>query len=358
MVPDAIPLEQVKRALIIKLRHHGDVLLTTPVFSALKRAAPDCEIDALVYGETAPMLEGHPAVERIHRIERNWKDLGLFARLLEEWSLYATLRARNYDLIIHLTDQGRGARLSRWLKPRWSVAPARKGRLWRRSFTHQYAATGKANRHRVECNLDALRRLGISIDLAGKQLTLTTGFEAETRVDSLLEQHHLEFGSFIHIHPTSRWLFKTWAPERVAALIDGLAAKGWPIVLTAAPDPKELALIERIIALAHAPVVNLAGQLSLKEMAALSAHARLFIGVDSAPMHIAAAVSTPVVAIFGPSGELEWRPWGVPHRVVASDFHPCRPCGLDGCGGGKISECLSMLPAGRVLEACEQLLAE
>ncbi|HTY98266.1 MAG TPA: glycosyltransferase family 9 protein, partial [Rhodocyclaceae bacterium] len=182
------------------------------------------------------------------------------------------------------------------------------------------------------------------------------GADAERRVETLLAQHGLGFHGFVQLHPASRWLFKTWPAERVAALVDGLAARGDRVVLTAAPDPQELALVGAIVAAAHVPVVNLAGQLSLKEMAVLSAHARLFVGVDSAPMHIAAAVDTPVVGIFGPSGELEWRPWGVPYRIVASEFHPCRPCGLDGCGGGKISECLTSLPAGKVLAACDELL--
>jgi heptosyltransferase-3 len=75
-------------------------------------------------------------------------------------------------------------------------------------------------------------------------------------------------------------------------------------------------------------------------------------------MHIAAAVGTPVVALFGPSGEIEWGPWQVPHRVVVSNDHPCRPCGNDGCGGGKISECLTTLPVERVEAAVRALLAE
>jgi heptosyltransferase-3 len=105
-------------------------------------------------------------------------------------------------------------------------------------------------------------------------------------------------------------------------------------------------------------VVNLTGQLSLKQLAALSARARIFVGVDSAPMHIAAAMRTPVVALFGPSGDQEWGPWQVPHRVVSSTHHPCRPCGFDGCGGGKVSDCLTSIPAARVLGAVTQLLAE
>ena len=97
--------------------------------------------------------------------------------------------------------------------------------------------------------------------------------------------------------------------------------------------------------------------LSLKHLAALTARAKLFIGVDSAPMHIAAAVQTPTVALFGPSGELEWGPWRVPHRVVASSEHACRPCGNDGCGGGKVSECLTRLSQEAVLSAVDALIA-
>ena len=84
----------------------------------------------------------------------------------------------------------------------------------------------------------------------------------------------------------------------------------------------------------------------------------MFVGVDSAPMHIAAAMQTPTIALFGPSGEHEWGPWRVPARVVASDRFPCRPCGQDGCGGGKVSECLTTLPVAQVHEALRALLAE
>ena len=114
-------------------------------------------------------------------------------------------------------------------------------------------------------------------------------------------------------------------------------------------------MIKRIVAPLATPPVNMAGQLSLKELAALSARARCFVGVDSAPMHIAAAMQTPVVALFGPSGDKEWAPWHTPHRTLTSDF-PCRPCGLDGCGGSKISECLTTIPVERVLDAIDSLL--
>jgi heptosyltransferase-3 len=130
------------------------------------------------------------------------------------------------------------------------------------------------------------------------------------------------------------------------------------VVLTAAPDDKERAMIAQVAAATGTALIDLAGQLSLKELAALTARARLFVGVDSAPMHIAAAMGTPTVAIFGPSGDREWGPWQVASRIVVSADHPCRPCGRDGCEGSKISACLTELPVERVWAACAELLAE
>ena len=83
-LPDAVPLGEIRRALVTKLRHHGDVLLASPVFSTLARAAPHVEIDALVYRETAPMLANHPAIARIHLIDRDWKRSGVLAQAAAE----------------------------------------------------------------------------------------------------------------------------------------------------------------------------------------------------------------------------------------------------------------------------------
>jgi heptosyltransferase-3 len=358
MVPDAIPFSSLRRVLVTKLRHHGDVLLSTPVFSALHRASPLCEIDALIYADTAAILDGHPAINRIHRIDRQWKRLGVVAQARAEWRLFSDLRSRDYDLIVHLTEHRRGAWLARLLGPRWAVAPLVKGRdkSWRKSFSHLYPKPLAGGRHTVERNLDALRRLGLAIVPEDRPLSLAVGEADRQSIDALLAEAQVPAGGFVHVHPASRWLFKAWPAERVATLIDRLAEEGWPAVLTAAPERIELALADSVSAACRSKPVNLAGRLNLKQMAALSARARLFVGVDSAPMHIAAAVGTPTVGIFGPSGEIEWHPWGVAHRVVTSDAHPCRPCGIDGCGGGKIAECLTTLTAERVLAACRELL--
>jgi heptosyltransferase-3 len=171
-----------------------------------------------------------------------------------------------------------------------------------------------------------------------------------------MTEHGLTTQGFIHLHPASRWGFKCWPAERVGALCDALAARGWPLVLTSAPDAKEKALIAEVRKATQVSMIDLSGQLTLKELAALTARAKLFVGVDSAPMHIAAAMGTPVVAIFGPSGDREWGPWQVQSRIVTSLTHTCRPCGRAGCNDSKISECLTNLPVSQVLAACEALL--
>jgi heptosyltransferase-3 len=348
MVKDAVPLGECGRALVVKLRHHGDVLLASPVLGALKAHARAMEIDALVYDDTAQMLQGHPALARLHTVGRQWRNAAALKKIGNEVGLFRTLRARRYDLIVHLSEQPRGAWLARTLGARYSVAPkmADRGNYWAKSFTHLYPLI--ARRHMVEVNLDALRRIGVQPSLGERKVVFVPGEEAEASVARLVGD-----GPFIHMHPASRWRFKCWTAEKNAELLDRLAAEGHRVVITAAPD--EDAFINEILGKAKSKPLNLAGQLSIKQLGALTARARLFVGVDSMPMHLAAAMGTPALALFGPSGEHEWGPWGAAHRVVSST-HSCRPCGQDGCGGGKLSECLTLLPVEVVHAAARELL--
>jgi heptosyltransferase-3 len=359
MVKDAVPLVGIARALVVKLRHHGDVLLATPVLGVLEARAPRMEIDALVYDDTAPMLEGHPSIARLHLVGRNWRNEPLASRMALEQRLFAALRARRYDLLVHLSEHPRGAWLARLLGARYRVAPAVPGRgaLWRSSFTHLFATPRNGRRHQVELNLDALRRIGVQPEEDERRVVFVPGAAAAQSVASLLAAQGLREHGFVQVHPASRWQFKCWPAGKCAELVDRLAAAGHRVVLTAAPDPRETALVKRIVEVSKAKPVDLSGKLSVKQLGALSAQARLFVGVDSMPMHLAAAMGAPTVALFGPSGELEWGPWGAAHRVVASARHSCRPCGLDGCGGGKVSECLTTLPVTEVMDAVNELLA-
>jgi len=348
MVKDAVPLEECRRALVVKLRHHGDVLLAAPVISVLK--ARGLEVDALVYDDTAPMLAGHPGLSQLHRVGRGWRKHWVVNRFFSEKHLFSELRARRYDLLVHLSEQPRGAWLARTLGARYSVAPAirERGAWWRRSFTHLYPVAPR--RHQVEVNLDALRRIGIQPAPAEKDVVFVPGAEAERKVEALLDGR-----PFVHLHPASRWTFKCWPAEKNAELIDRLSADGIKVVVTAAPVEAEKQFIDEILSKTSAKPLNLAA-LTIKELGALTARARLFVGVDSMPMHLAAAMGTPALALFGPSGEAEWAPWGAAHRVVSSS-HTCRPCGLDGCGGSKVSECLTTLPVDVVHATARELLA-
>ena len=354
---DRVPTESVKHALVVKLRHHGDVLLASPVFTALKTSFPQIEVDALVYADTVDMLSLHPAISQVHAIDRKWKQLGITGQIRAETRLLRALHQRHYDLIIHLTEHWRGAWLSRFLKPQWSVGPVVRGRskYWKRSFSHTYSVPPHALRHTVEANLDALRRIGIQPLEMDRRLTMTPGVPAEQAVSLHLEKMGLLSQQFIHIHPASRWFFKCWPVRKMVDLITRLQSEGHSVVLTAAPDRNELAMIDSIQAALTLPVASLAGKLSLKELAALTSYAKLFIGVDSAPMHIAAAMNTPTIALFGPSGEKQWGPWSDTARVLTSQ-HTCRPCGLDGCGGGKVSDCLTAITVEAVFDAATELM--
>jgi heptosyltransferase-3 len=339
----SVPLQELSRILVVKLAHLGDVLLAAPVVSVLKRHAPHAEVDALVYEETAPMLSGHPGLAELLAIRRG--------DVRAELALLRKVRARGYQLVVALSDKPRIAFLARLSGARYAVTSARAGRpgFLRRSFTHFYAIPPGNSRHTVEVHLDALRALGIRPTPEERRIVLVPGAEAERRIDELRLPER-----FVAIHPASRWLFKCWPAGRLAELINTLQARGERVVLTGSRDADESALVEQVVRGLDAPVINLSGQLGLKELAALIGRARLFVGVDSAPMHMASAMGTPAVALFGPSGDVEWGPWQIPHRIVTSD-HPCRPCGYNGCGGGNRSDCMEAIPVRPVLAAVDAL---
>lgn len=362
MLNDAVDFSQVKTVLVIKLRHFGDTLLTSPVFSVLKAHHPHLDIDALVYKETRTMLTFHPAISQIFGIQRSQSHASVVQQLKTEYNLFKQLKARRYDLIIHLTEHNRGLWLTGLLKPRYSVTYRFPGfsswrkKLWKKIFTHlTHHATPQ--RHIVEKHLDTLRRMGLYPGRSERALSLAVGDDVEQRIGALLAQKGLKKHPYIHIHPTSRWLFKCWPSEKFSALINKLHNAGHTVVLSAAPDANEKAFVQAIQQQLEQPVVDLSGQLTLTEMAVLTRHAQCFVGMDSVPMHIAAAMNTPVVVLFGPSGDLEWGPWQVTSKVITLAY-ACRPCGQDGCGGGKISECLVEIPVNTVFSAVQSLIGQ
>ncbi|MDN0084112.1 putative lipopolysaccharide heptosyltransferase III [Crenobacter sp. SG2305] len=344
---------------MVKLRFHGDVLLSSPVLSVLKDALPHAEIDALVYRETGDMISGHPALSQLFAIDKAWKRLGPVGHWRAEWRLLQQLKARKYDLVVVLTEQNRCAWLVRLLKPRWSVGPVwgGSGRFFKKSFTFLNRLVPDNSRHIVELHLDALRHLGIYPAETARQLTMPVPAEVQADTTAMLQSAGAQLQRYIVVHPASRGDYKCWKPERVAEVINRLTARGEQVVLTAAPTADEQAMIAAIRQRLERPVLDLTGQLSLKQLAVVIDQAKLLLGVDSVPMHMAAAMQTPVVALFGPTSPVVWGPWQVPHRLVTVDMS-CRPCVMEGCGNSRYSECIERITVEQVMSSIDSLLAE
>src|SRR6266536_1404119 len=341
MIPygDYPDLTKVRRVLVVKLRHHGDVLLSSALFNVLKAWMPTAQIDAYIYKDTLPMLEGHPAIHAFHLYDYSWKRLALWRRIGREIALVRAIRGQGYDLVINLTE-------------------GEAGRFKRRLYTH-IVKRPRLPRHMVELNLDAARRIGIFPEPEQRDLVFAIPEAARERVRELLREAGSREREFALLHPTSRWRFKCWPSARVAALVRELHAKGVRVAMSAAPDPAELAMIDDVLrACADVPVINLAGQLDLKELGALIDACRCLICVDSLPLHMASALKRPCVVLFGPSSEIAWGPWLNPDARVVAQSYSCRPCDLDGCGGSKVSDCLTTLAVEAVLQPTLALLGK
>lgn len=351
--------EKIHRILLIRLRKIGDVLLLVPTIKAFRQKFPAAYIAALVNAGTEPVLSGSPYLNEILIFDPKWKDLPIYQKIKKECKFVRQIRQRRFDLAINFTEGDRGAFLCLASGARLKVGVWRRDRtLWWKKLIFDYLIDVHAVKgHVVEQLLEIPRRMGI--ETSDKKLEIFFSPEDEEEVNRLLQEEGLSRRTvLIHMHPTSHWLFKCWRNDRVAKVIDGLQAqKEIRVVLTSGPDEREMRAVKDILNLCHSQPINLAGRLNLKQLAALSKSSQLFIGVDTAPMHIAAAVGTPIIALFGPSGEVSWGPWGDGHMVIKKNF-PCRPCGRDGCGGSKRSRCLEEITAEEVLEIAWSMLAK
>src|SRR5476649_1738258 len=243
--PDACP----QRILIIKLRHHGDMLLTTPVISTLKEHYPEAEIDMLMYLETKDMLASNTSLTTLFTIDRTWKKQGTFAHLRHETALIRSLIARKYDLVINLADQWRSALVTKLTGAPVRVGfdfPKRKGKLWQHCHNNLVDVASHNALHTVEQNLSILSPLGLTSPVL--QVTMSYGAEDKIKVENLLRKHNI-LGNYIVVQPTSRWFFKCWTDEKMAETLSALQTNGMSVILTSGPAENELKMIERILAL-------------------------------------------------------------------------------------------------------------
>jgi heptosyltransferase I len=203
------------------------------------------------------------------------------------------------------------------------------------------------NRHAVDRYLDFPRYLGAKIENA--EFILSTNKEAEANVQILLDKYNLEDKKFIAINPIALWETKLWSNEKFAQLAslinDNINMK---VVLTGS----EKDTLDKIASLTKKEIINLGGKTSLSELACLYKRAKIVISTDSGPMHLAAAVGTPVIALFGPTDPARTGPYGSGHTIIRAEL-ACSPCFLKKCSTKK---CMKDISAEQVLIQLKKLL--
>ena len=305
----------VKSILIVKPSALGDIVMALPALSALRRSFPNAAISWLVRSEFAPLLNGHPHLTNIILFDRKflgraWYNWRAFVALL---SLIRRLRKGKFDIVFDLQGLFRTASLS-WLsgcKKRFGMANARE--LAHIFYTHKIEQN-KDCIHLVDYYLKIIRSAGASDTTV--QFVLPADAAAVDSANKLLVRHSVNPDSYAVFIPTSAHRDKCWPIERFAALADKISSQfGLSIIATATVSEK--GDVEKLKAAANVPIVNFAGLTSITELVALLKSAKLVVSNDTGPGHIAAALGTPLVLIFGRSNPARVAPYRRSHCVAA-----------------------------------------
>ena len=356
------------RILLLKFRNIGDVVLISPLISNLKAYYKEAQIDVAVNRNTESMVTLNPNLHKVIIYERVLlKKSFLLIRIWKELKFFFSFKKENYDIVINLTEGDRGSIISGFTRAPVRIGYKNKNRFFKDIYTHDLP--NKKLRHTVETNIDSLRELDIPI----KQKRVEIFWSKDD--EKLVKQKLINLKKFIHIHPVSRWLFKCIADNTMAQIIDFCELElGLKVVITASPEKFELDKVEKILNYCKSSPVNLAGKFNLNQIAALNNISKLFIGIDTAIMHVSASNNIPVFAFFGPSGSDHWGPWDNDlmesgytkrngfqtmgrHRVFA-ESRGCQPCGQDGCDGTKISDCLMTMDVDAIKKNIREMLSE
>jgi heptosyltransferase-3 len=345
------PLEPQPRILVIALRRLGDVLLTTPLIRSLRRAWPDGKIDALVFVDTAGILEGNPDLDGVVTMPSRpsaAESLRLATRL---W--------RRYALAVS-TQTGDRPSLFAWAAGQRRVGPVERrlsGRVKRLGYHRavEHAPGG----HRVEEILRLADTLGIPRI-------------AEVVPPRPVSSPMVPDADYAVIHAAPMFRYKQWTREGWRSLAEALAAHGLTVVATGGPSAGERGYLDAVWD--GAAVCRVDGRLTWPQLAGLLTNARLYVGPDTSVTHLAAATGCPTLALFGPTDPRLWGPW--PRGGLAAIWDaarplqrrgnvwlvqnplPCLPCQLEGCERrlDSGSACLDELPAKQVIAAVEKVL--
>jgi ADP-heptose:LPS heptosyltransferase len=330
----------------------GDVVLTTPIIRSVRKACPDAFIAYMGEKGAVSLLEQNPFLDEIVPFD--------FSRptAIEQVRVALLLRHRKFDLAIDLFGNPRSALLTYMTGARVRVGPARKGRG--RLYTVQVQDDGLP-KTAVEFHNQFIKSVGIEPSALCTEIFLTDDERREARIylqwmNRERNQHDVT-RPVIGIHPGATWPSKKWLPERFAELAGFIAAKlGGQVLITAGPDDGETVKVVVDHAFPNIIVLN---NLPLRQLAAIISHCSVFISNDAAPMHIAAAVGTPTIGLFGSGEDNVWFPYsqGEGHHALRKDV-PCHPCHLDFCTrhGDEYMECMKLLTVQEVFAAVERAL--
>ena len=341
-----------KKILVIRLDRLGDLVLSTPVLAALRAAFPGAFLAMLVRSACQELVIGHPALNQVLPYGKEGAHRGL--RNTIRFALALRRYAFDTAVILHPTVR------SHWIA--WlagipvRIGYARKGG-W--LLTHRLPHRKQEGlRHESRYVLELLAPLGISTDHARPFVPVAP--DAARRVGHRLSPLLAAAPGrpLVAVHPSASSPSKRWPEERFAVVADRLiATRRATICLVAGPEVVDRAAAYRVAALMREPVINLAGALTVGELAALLQQCRMLISNDSGPVHIAAAVGTPVVAIFGRNqpglSQTRWGPVGQGHVVLQKDVG-CVRCLADDCDINFL--CLSALSAEEVYDAAVSIL--
>lgn len=298
------------RLLFVKLRHIGDALLLTPTLAAVKQVLPRAEIWVVVRGGCEEILAGCPHIDRLCTAMIPERGAARRGRRGGDLHLLRELRAARFE---HAFELGGGDR-GRWMvtlsgaRGRTTTTSAMVfPRHWKIAFNRP-ATRRRYGFHEVQRDYMTVQEI-----LPLPKIIPPLCFEPDAMQPW---EPSANFENFAVIHPGTRWEKKAWPEERWIDVGRALLKRVRQLIISSGPDARESAQAERIAAALGPEAVSTGGRTSWAQLAGLLHRAKLFVGVDTAAMHLAAACNCPTVALFGDSKVFEWYPWRVRHRLV------------------------------------------
>lgn len=324
--PPYVALEG-KRVLVIKLRYIGDTLSIIPVIDNILDKAPGAEVDVMVNKGTEGVLSSHPGITRIWPYDRHLAKRNILSSLWYHLYLVKQLRARHYHVVIDFTHGDRAAFIAFLTGASFRLTNVN-STLLSRLLMNYFSYSKPSEMHIVDYQLDMLKILGM--ENFKRDLKVHIPPEIQQRTDRSLEDCRILPGEMIvAIHPGARGKLRQWLPERFAEIAQRLRSVYQTRVILLG-GASEAELVDSVEGLMGFPAAFKSTSLSLLEMASVFSRCRIFIGNDSAPAHLAAAVGCPTVTLFGPTFPHNWKPLGSAGEVIFKNVSCCG-CRQEGC---------------------------